>query len=428
MTDSASHPDSEGEPASNADAESPVDDHGDTAIAGKPEKKKPKLPLGKPVFGKFCWLVAVVPYVIYLGGLGFAGWLESGRAHTCIDRQVHRVIEVFLTPAGNQLVAESGQSFLQPDGRTDLASRKAFLNQKFSEIGLGDFDKNAGVWAEFKTKEVREMIAPLMNGPPPDESRPWFPALYEQVKEPAEFLDKLLAYEEEHKLRPVLLDYYERFPEEDQTPAGVNPDTQWFPRDRSWYPTTYTIVIGLTLLSVIVVFPLYFRAPFSVSWLSVVVGVAGIVVWIGLWWLDKNVLGLAAMMGSGAREAFNPLEELASTPDWKNQFMVIRFFGLVCVVPIIEEFFLRGFLMRYIEHPDWDRIPLGFATKLSIIGVAIYAVFSHTFEPLAAIVWFSMVTWLYLKTKSIWDCVVAHSITNLLLGIYVVMTGTWALW
>ena len=73
-------------------------------------------------------------------------------------------------------------------------------------------------------------------------------------------------------------------------------------------------------------------------------------------------------------------------------------------------------------------MPIGFATKLSIIGVAIYAVLSHNFEPLAAVVWFSMVTWLYLKTRSIWDCIVAHAITNLLLGLYVVYTGTWELW
>ena len=113
-----------------------------------------------------------------------------------------------------------------------------------------------------------------------------------------------------------------------------------------------------------------------------------------------------------ALDAFNPLEELSSTPAWKMQFMAIRFFGLVCLVPIVEEFFLRGFLMRYIEHPDWDQIPLGMATKLSIIGVAAYALFTHPAEPLAAVVWFSMLTWLYLKTKSVWDCVVAHAVTT----------------
>ena len=32
------------------------------------------------------------------------------------------------------------------------------------------------------------------------------------------------------------------------------------------------------------------------------------------------------------------------------------------------------------------------------------------------------------KTGSIWDCVVAHAVTNLLLGIYIVKFGAWHLW
>ena len=47
----------------------------------------------------------------------------------------------------------------------------------------------------------------------------------------------------------------------------------------------------------------------------------------------------------------------------------------------------------------------------------------HPAELLAAAVWFSLVTWLMLRTPSIWDCVVAHATTNLLLGLYVVWAG-----
>jgi hypothetical protein len=31
------------------------------------------------------------------------------------------------------------------------------------------------------------------------------------------------------------------------------------------------------------------------------------------------------------------------------------------------------------------------------------------------------------KTRNIWDCVVAHAVTNLLLGVYVVHWGRWHL-
>ena len=195
----------------------------------------------------------------------------------------------------------------------------------------------------------------------------------------------------------------------------------------TWYPTTYAVVIGLTLLVTLAVGRGYFFAPFSISWLSPVVGTLGFLVWIGLWRFDRELLGMGSLFSS-TREAFNPFAELRDNPTWMRQFLAIRFFGMVAVVPIIEEFFLRGFLMRYIDCRDWDRVPLGNATRLSVIGVAVYALVSHPAEPLAAVVWFGMVTWLYVRTRSIWDCVLAHATTNLLLGLYVVSTGTWELW
>jgi membrane protease YdiL (CAAX protease family) len=48
-------------------------------------------------------------------------------------------------------------------------------------------------------------------------------------------------------------------------------------------------------------------------------------------------------------------------------------------------------------------------------------------EMLAAAVWFSMITCLMVYTRNIWDCIVAHAVTNLLLGIYVVNSGDWHL-
>ena len=49
----------------------------------------------------------------------------------------------------------------------------------------------------------------------------------------------------------------------------------------------------------------------------------------------------------------------------------------------------------------------------------------HPGELFAAAVWFSMVTWLMLRTRNIWDCVAAHAVTNGLLGAYVITTGEW---
>ena len=75
------------------------------------------------------------------------------------------------------------------------------------------------------------------------------------------------------------------------------------------------------------------------------IGGLGIVVWVGLWQFSEWI-GLTPRLADlmGKRPEFNPLQELAATPAWAWTFLLIRFFGLVLVVPVMEEFFLRGFL------------------------------------------------------------------------------------
>ncbi|MFO0911523.1 MAG: CAAX prenyl protease-related protein [Pirellulales bacterium] len=206
---------------------------------------------------------------------------------------------------------------------------------------------------------------------------------------------------------------------------------RWFPWKQTWYPSTYTLTIALVTVLILCGLPGYFRAPFRITPWGIGVGILGIVVWLGLWYLDEKLLGLGSLISpflGGKRSEFNPFEALKDNPTWMYQFLGIRLFGMILVVPLIEEFFIRGFLMRYVDDPDWDQIPLGLATYKAVVGVMIYAAVSHPGELFAAVAWFGLITWLYLKTKNIWDCVIAHSITNALLAVYVLVTKTWVLW
>jgi CAAX prenyl protease-like protein len=98
------------------------------------------------------------------------------------------------------------------------------------------------------------------------------------------------------------------------------------------------------------------------------------------------------------------------------------------MVPIAEELFLRGFLMRAVDCQDWQRLPLTQIGSAGLVAGTVYGVASHPSEAIAAAVWFSLVTLLMVKTGKFWNCVLAHAITNLLLGVYVCMTGNWHLW
>ena len=47
---------------------------------------------------------------------------------------------------------------------------------------------------------------------------------------------------------------------------------------------------------------------------------------------------------------------------------------------------------------------------------------------MTAIVWGAMIALLLVKTRSLGACIIAHGVTNLLLGIYVLCTHDWAFW
>ncbi len=215
--------------------------------------------------------------------------------------------------------------------------------------------------------------------------------------------------------------------EVDLSEIEVDPEARFLfgllPLGKDSYPYTYTFNIAVTTLLVLLFGWGYFRAPLRISWLSFVVGVVGVVLWVALAYLYERYFGSIT-----ERTGFNPFEKLKDDPTWMWTFLGIRFFGLVIIVPLIEEFFVRGWLMRWVDDPDWDEVPLGQATPKAWIAPTVYGLVAHLTEPLAAVVWFSLVSWLYKKTGSIWDCVVAHAVTNLLLGLYIVKFGAWHLW
>ncbi|QDU86823.1 CAAX amino terminal protease self- immunity [Pirellulimonas nuda] len=202
------------------------------------------------------------------------------------------------------------------------------------------------------------------------------------------------------------------------------------------YEVVYTAKIVFTLVVLAVALPAYRRFPLRLSVWAPVVGVVGAALWIGCYYLRiepqiVEALGedhsLVESLGLAARPGLDAWALVDQQPKWGPAFLAVRLFGLVLVVPIIEEMFLRAWLMRYVQAADWWKIPFGHATPLAIALGTLVPMMTHP-EKLAAAVWFSLVTVMMLKTKNIWDCVAAHMITNLLLGIYVLTTGTWALW
>lgn len=196
------------------------------------------------------------------------------------------------------------------------------------------------------------------------------------------------------------------------------------------YPIVYTVKILLTTLTLAFVWPAYRVFSRRPRPLAVVVGVVGVVLWIGLAKLElEQMLPLDWLTRQGDRAAYDPFTVFANRPMLAYAFLVVRFFGLVVVIAVAEEMFLRGFLIRYVEDPDrWDKLPIGRAGWTALIAGTAFPMLTHPGELIAALVWFSMISWLMLRTRNIWDCITAHMVTNLLLGVYVVCFGKWQLW
>lgn len=198
--------------------------------------------------------------------------------------------------------------------------------------------------------------------------------------------------------------------------------------------TAYATSVGAQIVVAVVLFGFFFRTwldhfRFKVSWLAVVVGVVGYVLWVLICGLhpERQFLSLFGWQELWpSRTAFDPFSEI-SNGFHRSLFLASRFTTLALIVPVAEELFLRGFLVRWVEDVDLKSVRLDKLGWPAIMAPTVCAVLTHP-EIIAAIVWFSLVTWLMIHTKSFWNCVVAHMVTNLLLGIHVVVTGAWELW
>jgi CAAX prenyl protease-like protein len=129
-------------------------------------------------------------------------------------------------------------------------------------------------------------------------------------------------------------------------------------------------------------------------------------------------------VGQGA--AFDPYA-LGESPAAAMTLISVRLLGSSLVVPIMEELFWRSFLMRYLINPDFRSIPMGAFTWFSFIGVAVFFGLEHH-RVLVGIVAGVLHGLLLVYQKNLKGVILAHGVTNLGLGLYVVVTGNWMFW
>jgi CAAX prenyl protease-like protein len=188
------------------------------------------------------------------------------------------------------------------------------------------------------------------------------------------------------------------------------------------YPFLYSLRIVATLLAVARSWTPIRRWLGRPSWWPPAVGLALVVPWIVLASLQREA-GWAGV--PAARAGFNPFVDLAAGSGGSWAFFVVRAVGLIAVVPLIEELFLRGFLMRCVIRDDFWNVPFGMLTLPAVGACMLYAAASHPSECVAAVAWFAVVTGIAAATRRPIDAILTHAATNLALGAYVFSTSNW---
>ena len=160
------------------------------------------------------------------------------------------------------------------------------------------------------------------------------------------------------------------------------------------------------------------RAPRQV-WFALLIGLVVFAIWIA----PQQFFGVAPRL-----TGFDP-EVFVSNPAAYWATIVFRFLRLVVVVPLVEEVFWRGFLLRYLINEKFTALAIGTFSWLSFAGVTLGFGFAHSrADWIAALICGALYNLVACRTRSLSACVVAHAVTNGLLGLWVMQTRQWGFW
>ena len=190
----------------------------------------------------------------------------------------------------------------------------------------------------------------------------------------------------------------------------------WLAEPKYWVFPLQTVLCGALLVW------FWKTYEWGAKWHVITAVLTGLVV-LALWISPQWLLG-----AEHRTDGFNPgLFAGSAALYWGT--LILRFVRLVIVVPLLEEIFWRGFLLRYLIKEDFTKVPFGTFSWFSFGVVTVMFGLAH-FGPdfIPAILTGAIYNLLAVKTRSLKCCVLAHAVTNLGLGLYIMQTGQWGFW
>jgi CAAX prenyl protease-like protein len=159
--------------------------------------------------------------------------------------------------------------------------------------------------------------------------------------------------------------------------------------------------------------------------LSILLGVVVFVIWIAPdalipgyreHWLFQN-----AIFGR-LHSSIDP--QLLSDP----LVLAMRCIRAIVIVPIVEELFWRGWVMRWVISNDFESVAIGTYSARSMWITALLFASEHGPYWEVGLLAGLLYNWWFVRTKSLSDCILAHAVTNGALSLYVILTHKWEYW
>jgi len=143
-----------------------------------------------------------------------------------------------------------------------------------------------------------------------------------------------------------------------------------------------------------------------------------------------------------------PFVDSLESESWSTTAFILRLLSAGLLVPVFEEILMRGFVFRLafqwgeakrqkkdmplqvaLDEKTINDVPPGaWSWTAVVISTIVFASGHHFYEWPAAIVFSLLMTYLWVLRKDLIVCIVAHSVTNILLAVYVFKTNSWYLW
>lgn len=190
----------------------------------------------------------------------------------------------------------------------------------------------------------------------------------------------------------------------------------WLSAPEYWiYPAQTLLCAGLVI---------WFRGAYKFGKFRRALFTLAIGLFVFLLWISPQAfLGFAPRMEGFDPDLFAPQAAIY----WLT--VSLRFLRLVIVVPLVEEIFWRSFLLRYLIDERFDSVPFGTFSWLSFAVVSLVFGLAHSAPDwIPAILTGMIYNAVAYRTKSLTSCVIAHGVTNFLLGLWIMRTAQWGFW